>query len=151
MIRATRGRSRRPNHMRSQIGGPKAMRPVALRRLPGDFHSVAKQASFNIAFGVDLEGFWRPRWAPKFEFRALFFDIIFECVFASLLVRFLEALNVKNSNFPEEAQRFSQNRDFRQKCEKPSKNHPQILSKSIQNRHKIEKNRKKASQKTKMA
>ena len=44
--------------MRSQIGGPKAMPPVNLRRLAGDFHSVAKQASFNVAFGVDLEGFW---------------------------------------------------------------------------------------------
>ena len=46
MIRATRGRSRRPNHMRSQIGRPKAMAPVKLRRLASGFHSVAKQASF---------------------------------------------------------------------------------------------------------
>ena len=50
MIRATRGRSRRPNHMRSLFGNPKAMAPVDLRRLPGDLHSVAKQASFNVAF-----------------------------------------------------------------------------------------------------
>ena len=33
---------RRPNHMRSQIGGPKATRPVSLQRLAGEFHSVAK-------------------------------------------------------------------------------------------------------------
>ena len=46
MIRATRGRSRRPNHMRSQIGRPKAMPPVNLRRLAGGLHSVAKRASF---------------------------------------------------------------------------------------------------------
>ena len=50
MIRATRGRSRRPNHMPSQIGGPKAMRPVSLRRLPGELHSVAKQGSFETPF-----------------------------------------------------------------------------------------------------
>ena len=45
-----RGRSRRPNHMRSQIGNPKAMTPVAFRRFPSGLHSVAKQASFYIAF-----------------------------------------------------------------------------------------------------
>ena len=43
--------------MRSQIGRPKAMTPVKLRRLAGGFHSVAKQALFNIAFGVDLARF----------------------------------------------------------------------------------------------
>ena len=48
---------RRPNHMRSQIGGPKAMPPVNLRRLAGDLHSVAKQASFNIALRSNFKGF----------------------------------------------------------------------------------------------
>ena len=54
MIPATRSRSRRPNHLRSQIGSPKVVRPVSLRRLPGDLHSVAKQAPFRIAFRVDF-------------------------------------------------------------------------------------------------
>ena len=45
---------RRPNHLRSQIGSPKVLRPVGLRRLPSDFHSVAKQAPFRIAFRVDF-------------------------------------------------------------------------------------------------
>ena len=43
--------------MRSHIGNPKAMAPVDFRRLWGDFHSVAKQASFYIAFGTDFGGF----------------------------------------------------------------------------------------------
>ena len=62
MIRATRGRSRRPNHMRSQIGGPKIMGPVNFRRLPGGFHSVAKQASFCIALRSDFSWFWSDFW-----------------------------------------------------------------------------------------
>ena len=113
MIRATRGRSRRPNHMRSQIGGPKAMRPVSLRRLPGDFHSVAKQASFNIAFWSHFNGFGRPKSMPKFDVRAFFFDVIFESVFTSKFARFLEAQNQKNSNFPQDKQLFLQNQLFR--------------------------------------
>ena len=40
--------------MRSQIGSPKVVRPVDLRRVAGDFHSVAKQAPFRIAFRVDF-------------------------------------------------------------------------------------------------
>ena len=91
---------RRPNHMRSQIGGPKAMRPVAFRRLPGGFHSVGKQASFSIAFSNNFGGFGRPKSMPKFDFRAFFFDVIFESVLTSKFYRFLEARNQKNSNFP---------------------------------------------------
>ena len=91
---------RRPNHMRSQIDGPKAMGPVSLRRLPGDLHSVAKQASFNIAFGTDFRGFLKPKWTSKFDFRAFFFDVIFESVLTSKFYRILEARNQKNSNFP---------------------------------------------------
>ena len=72
MIRATRGRSRRPNHMRSQIGSPKAMPPVDLRRLAGGFHSVAKQASFNIAFWSHFSGFGRPKSMPKFDLEPFF-------------------------------------------------------------------------------
>ena len=90
--------------MRSQIGGPKAMRPVALRRLAGGFHSVAKQASFSIAFWSNFGGFGRPKSMPKFDFRAFFFDVIFESFLTSKFYRFLEAQNQKNSNFPKEKQ-----------------------------------------------
>ena len=86
--------------MRSHIGSPKAMIPVDLRRLPGGLHSVAKQASFNIAFWSHFSGFGRPKSMPKFDFRAFFFDVIFESVLTSKFCRFLEARNQKNSNFP---------------------------------------------------
>ena len=85
--------------MRSHIGSPKAMIPVNFRRGAGDFHSVAKQASFNIAFWSHFNGFGRPESVPKFDFRAFFFDVIFESFFTSKFGRFLEARNQKNSNF----------------------------------------------------
>ena len=88
--------------MRSQIGSPKAMRPVDLRRLPGDLHSLVKQASFSIAFWSNFGGFGMPKSMPKFDFRAFFFDVIFDCFFTSKFGRFLEAQNQKNSNSPEE-------------------------------------------------
>ena len=78
MIRATRGRSRRPNHMRSLFGNPKAMPPVNLRRLAGELHSLATQASFNVAFWSNFCGFGKPKSMPKFDFRAFFFDVVFE-------------------------------------------------------------------------
>ena len=80
MIRATRGRSRRPNHMHSHLDALQAMAPVNLRRLARDFHSVAKQASFYIAVGAHFQGFWKAKWLPKFDFRGFFFDVIFHCV-----------------------------------------------------------------------
>ena len=40
--------------MCSQIGSPKVVRPVAFRRVARDLHSVAKQASFDVAFRVDF-------------------------------------------------------------------------------------------------
>ena len=54
MIRATSSRSRRPNHLRSQIGSPKVVRPVNLRRFAGGLHSVAKPTPFCVAFRVDF-------------------------------------------------------------------------------------------------
>ena len=85
--------------MRSQIGSPKAMGPVDFRRGCGDFHSVAKQASFNIAFRVDLEGFGKPKSMPKFDFRAIFSDVIFETNFTSKFGACLKAQSQKNRNF----------------------------------------------------
>ena len=78
--------------------------PVAFRRVAREFHSAATQASFNIAFGIDLEGFGEPKSMPKFDFRAIFSDVIFEQNFTSKFGSFLEAQNQKNSNFPMERQ-----------------------------------------------
>ena len=46
----------RPNHMSNQIDNPKAPALANLRRAPGGFHSVAKQAPFRVAFRVDFGG-----------------------------------------------------------------------------------------------
>ena len=46
MIRATRGRSSRPNHMPGRLDALQTTGTVTFRRFPGSFHSVAKQASF---------------------------------------------------------------------------------------------------------
>ena len=90
--------------MGSHIGNPKAMRPVNFRRGAGDFHSVAKQALFNVAVGNDFRGFRGPKWIPQVDFRAIFCDVIFEQNFISKFGSFLEAPNQKNSNFPMEKQ-----------------------------------------------
>ena len=68
MIRAARGRSRRPNHMCSHLDALQAMTLVNLRRVPHHSHSVAQQASFYIAFGTNFQEFWRLKWIPKFDF-----------------------------------------------------------------------------------
>ena len=104
MIRATRGTSRRLNHMRSPLDDFQTLRPFNLRRLAGGVHSVAKQASFSIAFWSNFGGFGRLKSMPKFDFRAFFFDVIFESFFTSKFGRFLEAQNQKNSNFLMEKQ-----------------------------------------------
>ena len=103
-IRAARGRSRRPNHMRSPLDALQTPPPVDLRRLVGELHSVAKQASFNIAFGTDFRRFLNPKWTSKFDSRAFFFDVIFESVLTSKFCRVLEVQNQKNSNLPMEKQ-----------------------------------------------
>ena len=86
MIRATRGS--RPNHMQSQFRSPEVASPDGFRRLAGDFHSVAKQALFNIAFWSNFGGFGEPKSMPKFDFRAIFSDVIFESVLTSKFGRF---------------------------------------------------------------
>ena len=94
----------RPNHMPSHLDALQSMSSANLRRLAGDFHSVAKQASFSIAFWSNFGGFGRPKSMPKFDFRAIFSDVIFEQNFTSKFGSFLEAQNQKNSNFPIEKQ-----------------------------------------------
>ena len=86
--------------MRSPLDALQTPPPVNFRRLAGELHSVAKQASFNIAFGTDFRRFSKPKWTSKFDFRALFFDVIFESVLPSKFYQFLKARNQKNSNFP---------------------------------------------------
>ena len=81
MIRATRGRSRRPNHMHSHLDALQAMAPVDFRRGPSEVHSVVKQASFYIALGVHFQGFWEV-WGGQLggenRFLRVFFDVFFE-------------------------------------------------------------------------
>ena len=79
--------------MGSHIGNPKAMPPVNFRRLWGDFHNVAKQTSFNVAFWNNFGGLGKPKSIPKFDFRAFFSDVIFEQKFTSKFDSILEAQN----------------------------------------------------------
>ena len=67
--------------MRSFFGNPKAMPPVDFRRLPGELHSVAKQASFGIAFRTDFRGFGSPKWRPTSMFEAYFCSMNFPTAF----------------------------------------------------------------------
>ena len=99
--------------MRSLLDALQTLSPVDFRRGARDLHSVAKQASFSIAFWSNFGGFGRLKSMPKFDFRAFFFDVIFESFFTSKFGRFLEAQNQKISNFPEEKQCFLQNQLFR--------------------------------------
>ena len=88
------------------------------------------------------EGFERPTWRPTSIFGNSFFEAFFECVLVSILDRFWEARNLKNSNFTKEKQRFSQNRRFRKSNEKDSildsfldgkmaKNQKQVVLKNV--------------------
>ena len=93
--------------MHSHFGSPKSPTPVEFRRLPRGFHSVAKQASFYIAFWMDLcdfrwilGGFGEAKASQKLIFGRVFGDAFFEHVLASILGRFFEARNLKNRNFP---------------------------------------------------
>ena len=97
---------RRPNHMPSHLDALQTMRSVDFRRVAGEFHSVAKQASLSIAFRKDFGGFWEDfgraleaKIDAKTNFLDVFFYVVFECVFVSILRRFLEARNLKNINF----------------------------------------------------
>ena len=82
MIRATRGRSRRPNHMPSRMDALQTMGSVDFRRLLGSLHSVAKQASFDIASGSDFRGlrsdfkrFWEAKMEPKINVSVFFSNL----------------------------------------------------------------------------
>ena len=62
----------RPNHMPSHLDASQTTGTVNFRRLAGGLRSVAKKGSFYVAFGADFRGLWRPKWHPKFDFRAIF-------------------------------------------------------------------------------
>ena len=94
------------------------MPPVDFGRFPGDFHSVAKQASFRIAFGRDFGGFWKPKWIAKLTSGPVFFNVVLDCIFASIFVRIFEAPNLKNRALASTGARFLQNRRFRKRYEK---------------------------------
>ena len=67
--------------MHSHLDALQAMGPVDLRRLASEAHSVAKQASFYIAFGAHFQGFWEVlggQLGGENRFLRIFFDVFFE-------------------------------------------------------------------------
>ena len=116
MIRATRGRSRRPNHMHSHLDALQAMPPVNLRRVARDSHSVAKQASFYIALGTDFQGFWRPKWLPNSVLEAFFPTLFFNVFEHPMLVDFSRLRIRKIAIFPKVLCVLSQNCFFVSRC-----------------------------------
>ena len=76
-----RDRESRPNPLKDQGDSRKAPSPADFGRVPGDFHSVAKQASFYIALGAHFQGFWEV-WGGQLggenRFLRVFFDVFFE-------------------------------------------------------------------------
>ena len=92
--------------MLSQLDALQRPRPVDFRRLPRGFHSVAKQASFRIAFRSDFERIWKDlgffseaEMGAKIDFGSFFCHGFSDRVLASILNGFLEARNLKNHCF----------------------------------------------------
>ena len=91
MIRANKGKSRRPNHMRSPLDALQTPTPVDFRRFPRDFHSVAQQASFETPFvrvpsrfWIDLGRFWEVQMEVKIYSKEVFRDAFAERVVESI-------------------------------------------------------------------
>ena len=59
-----------------------------------------RSASLFGAISKDFETFREAKIKAKIDFSEVFFDVFSECDFASILDQFLEARNLKNSNFP---------------------------------------------------
>ena len=81
MIRATRGRSRRPNHMHSHLDALQAMGPVSFRRVASGFHSAAKRVSFYRWINRFMDGFREVlggQLGGENRFLRVFFDVFFE-------------------------------------------------------------------------
>ena len=93
MIRATRGRSRRPNHMRSHLDALLTPAPVDFRRLPRGLHSVAKPDAFETPFIrvpnrllSDMGTFWEVQMEVKIYFWQAFRDAFAERVVESIFL-----------------------------------------------------------------
>ena len=67
--------------MPGRLDALQTMISVSFRRFPRGLHSVAKQASFSVAFGSDLGGFWEANMEAKLEFWEAFLKLFFECDF----------------------------------------------------------------------
>ena len=63
--------------MHSHLDALQAMTPVGLRRVASEAHSVAKQASFYIAFGAHFQGFWEV-WGGQLGGENRFLRVFFE-------------------------------------------------------------------------
>ena len=75
---------RRPNHMHSHLDALQAMAPVAFRRGASEVHSVAKWASFYIAFGRVSCGFridFGRLWGGNMEAKIDFLEVFLWCFF----------------------------------------------------------------------
>ena len=75
---------RRPNHMHSHLDALQTMPSVDFRRAPGNLHSVAEQAPFNIAlqgvlwgFRKGLKRFWEANMEARIDFFNVFSDVFF--------------------------------------------------------------------------
>ena len=70
--------------MRSHLDAQQAVTPVDLRRFAGGFHSVAKQASFNVALWSDFSRFWSDFelfWEANMDAKTDFLEVTFRCFF----------------------------------------------------------------------
>ena len=67
---------------------------------------------------VDFGTFLGAKMETEIGFWKLFCDVFFECALASILGGFLEARNLKNSNFASTGARFLQNRRLQEMFEK---------------------------------
>ena len=91
MIRATKGTSRRPNHMRSPLDALQTPTPVDFRRFARDLHSIAKPDVFESPFirvpsrfWRDLGRFWEVQMEVKIYFWEAFRDAFVERVVESI-------------------------------------------------------------------
>ena len=75
---------RRPNHMPGHLDALQTTTSVAFRRLARELHSVAKQASFSVAFWSDFEGFgsdFGTLQEAKMDANIDFWEVILQCLF----------------------------------------------------------------------
>ena len=86
--------------MRSHMDALRTLGSDNSRRFPGGLHSVAKQAPFYVALQSDFGRFGRPKIDAETRFLSRFFRRYFRLRFCIEFDRFVEARNLKFSNFP---------------------------------------------------